>query len=448
MTSSSSLSHYASALYRAWRKRQIIVARPLVVLLPLSLLADASSAQAQCSSEVSDSYWKIGPTWGSSRLANCDNNQIYNCHKYTMVYFENGCTAGNINTFNCPQALGVGSETDYQSTSNPKYVQVCNEPEANITYWWFPTGYGGPHSAVRIGFGSQYRSKYGPGGPLVQHVLGGSYYDHACGAPTQTSYWAYVGAVAGPSTISGTTPVTYSLFNRPGVTYQWSILTGWDHISISGAANQASVTVQPVHRGSAVLRLTVSSPCGAAKTRDIPITVGNVTCGEALYSVGGGTQNKSVRTTNAVPTGLITATAFCEGSSTIAWTRTSGSITQVNINNPTVSFTMPSSGSVSFNLRTVQGGVTTNRSRTFYNYGSFRMSSDPSTNDLAIDLNPDLDFTIELVDAKSGDRQVMNSRKTGSRIPNEYLKQGEYAIRIYYNGELLDTQQLRVGAGK
>ncbi len=365
-----------------------------------------------------------------------------------MVYFENGCTASNVSTLNCPAAVGAISETVYQAANNPKYVEVCNEPEANIAYWVFPTANGGPHSAVRLGVGNQYRSKYGPDGPLVQHLLGGSFYDHEYGAPTQTSYWAYVGAVAGPSTISGTAPVAYALINRPGVTYQWSIVSGWDRISISGATNQASVTVQPVHKGSAVLRLTVSSPCGVAKTRDINITIGNVTCGEALYSVGGGTPNKVVNTTNAVPTGLITATAFCEGSSTIAWTRTSGSITQINNNGATVSFTMPSGGSVSFNLRTVKAGVTTNRSFTFYNYGSFRMASDPASNEIAIDLNPDLDFTIELLDMKTGNAQVTSSQKNANRIPNEYLKQGEYAVRIYYNGEILHTQQLHVGAGK
>jgi hypothetical protein len=62
-----------------------------------------------------------------------------------------------------------------------------------------------------------------------------------------------------------------------------------------------------------------------------------------------------------------------------------------------VTFNMVSGGSISFSL-TARNGTTVlaTRNVSFFNFGSFSLYPNPSSNKLAIDLNPDLKFDLVL----------------------------------------------------
>lgn len=204
------------------------------------LLVLSISSFSQCYPDQGDTYWWINESlYGSKKLSGCDNNTYYNCHGFTMSYFEDsGCekpgwTHPVSTPYTCPNHNGVKFDVEWKNSG--RYVQVCTESVANIAYYQLPDG--DTHSAVKeiLNNGSiKYISKYGTEGPMVEHDLLGSYY-HLCGKYTNIPYpqfWSYIGTISGNPNINGIDTCTFSVNNISTVSYSWSVLSGNSNIYI------------------------------------------------------------------------------------------------------------------------------------------------------------------------------------------------------------------------
>ena len=290
-----------------------------------------------------------------------------------MSYFDASCTEPNWNNqvatpYTCPNPTGPKTHIEWQNSG--RYVKVCTESVANIAHYHIPDG--DTHSAVKEILPNEsikYISKYGCLGPLVEHNLTGSYY-HLSGQYSNIThqFWSYVGYIQGSTTITGTSPVTFSVNNISTVIYSWSIVSGYSNINIFSGSNQYAANLIPTHSGTAVLQLNISSACGSVKTQQIILNITTNVCLEGTYD-NAGIYKQILNTTNHVSVGGVFIRVSCPNSTSITWQKTSGNINGYFPPGPTTSFDMTSGGSISF-LVTAKNGSTTlaTRNITFYNY--------------------------------------------------------------------------------
>ena len=263
-------------------------------------------------------------------------------------------------------------DRDYEWKNSGRYVHVCNESDAKLVYYQFPGGE--THSAVKEtlpGGIYKYISKYNHDGPLVEHNLDGSWY-HLSGLynPNEITrqFWTYVGFIQGSPTIIGTGTVAFSLLSNQGVIYSWSIISGNSNISISSGANQSTVNLVPIHSGTAILKISLSSGCDSqAKNQQINLNITTNICLEGSYD-NAGISNQILNTVNHVSTGGVAIRVSCPGSTTIKWQKTSGNVNGYFPDGQTASFNMTAGGSITLLLTAKNGSVTIGtRSITFYN---------------------------------------------------------------------------------
>ncbi|WPR76061.1 hypothetical protein [Algoriphagus sp. NG3] len=363
-----------------------------------------------------------------------------------MSYFEDNCTApgwtsGSVPApYTCSNNQGVKSANDYQNSG--KYVQVCTESEANVAFSQLNSG---DHSAVRQVVGGsvvKYLSKYGTDGPLVAHNLNQSFYHLGGQVIGSPKFWSFVGGIIGSPNIAGTSPVSFSVLNKPGVTYSWSIPNGYSNIVVSSGSSQNSVTLTPTHSGTATLRLSISSPCGSVKTQEISLTIQTNICLEGTFSQGIYT-GLNLNTVNQVGTGNITSTVNCPNSTLLTWQRTSGSIITYTTSGGYVNFNMTSGGTISYLVTAKSGSVTlSTRNVAFYNFGSFAVYPNPSSGSIRLDQNKDLTFGITIQSLESTRKIDLEGYRGGSEINTTMLDPGEYVLSVLHEGKVLNQQRI------
>ncbi|WP_155847193.1 T9SS type A sorting domain-containing protein [Algoriphagus marincola] len=424
--------------------------KKLVLILSLFLNWSLAFSQAVCFSDQSNSFWKINESlYGSKRLSDCHVGANYNCHGFVMSYFENGCTSPGWNKtflpapYSCPTSQGVKSASDFKNSG--KYLQVCNEADANIAFYNL---IGSEHSAVREVVGGsfvKYISKYGTEGPLVAHNLNQSFYHLYQGGQVIGSpeFWTYVGPITGsPQTIIGTNAVSYNVINRPGVTYNWSIVEGYSKAIISSSTNQSTVTVTPIHSGTAKLRLTISSSCGQSKIQEITLTIQTNVCLEGDYSIGSNT-GVNLNSTNQIGIGNVTSTVTCPNANSFTWERTSGSITTINTAGNYVTFNMVSGGSISFKITARNGStILSTRNVSFFNFGSFKVYPNPSSEELTIDLSKDMTFDLLIQGIDANSKSEISGYRGGEKIDISDLPKGDYILKISFEGKMIHQERL------
>ena len=127
----------------------------LGVILVIILIANKMTySQGYCYPDQSPTYWKIDEAlYGSRLLSSCSPEAYYSCHGFMMSYFE------ILESSNCPKPSWINSVPTPYLCPNPfgridaltwqnsgRYIQVCQESEANIAYYQF---IGANHSAVK-----------------------------------------------------------------------------------------------------------------------------------------------------------------------------------------------------------------------------------------------------------------------------------------------------------
>lgn len=421
------------------------------ILFFLLLFINSSITWSQCLSQP-DSYWFIGSAYGSAKVSNCSNQGVYDCHGFTKSYFEAGCqpALGSFisDPYPCwPQTIGSGG-LDWQS--NGKYVPVCSEANANIAFYSVATSGGAGHSAVKLGTTGKYMSKYGTEGPLVTHNLNGSFYHYfnGGGGVTATNFWAYIGSITGNSTVIGTGNQTYSVLSKPGVKYSWTMYNGGDKIYISSATNQNTVTLSPLHSGTAILRLssTSTSPgCGGPTViQDFPINVQTNICLEGSYSTPNVT-NKNLETSNIVPPSWVNVNVTCPNAASYIWQKTSGSISYYS-SGASASFTMTSGSSISFLITAKNSSNATigTRNISFVNFGSFMAFPNPAIASLKIDVREDVPLNILLFNSSNDCVKEVKDYEAKSSIDLSALDKGDYIIHVYLEGKLVNQQRIKI----
>ena len=337
-------------------------------------LAQLSCGTIFCNPIYDDNYWYIGTQYGSKKLSGCDPASIYNCHGFVISYFENLCNQPSWynqtgTPYICPNTVGAQYDITWQNSG--RYVRVTSDSTGNIAYYHIIGG--DTHSSVKetLHDGTfKYISKYGCNGPLVEHNLTQSFYHLTQPSKIDTSYpvefWSYIGPIQGNKNIIGINPVTFSVIEIPNVHYSWSIVNGNSNIHIYSGYIQGTVTLIPVHTGTAVLQLYVStSIAGSARTQQINLSVS--ICLDGTYD-NAGIYNQVLNTTNHVATGGVFIRVSCQSATSISWQKVSGNVDGYFPDGPTISFNMTQGGSISL-IVTAKNGSTIlgTRTITFYN---------------------------------------------------------------------------------
>jgi len=293
----------------------------------------------------------------------------------------------------------------------------------------------------------KYISKYGGDGPIGGHGLSGSWYHLvAQNNPnfnvSSPEFWAYIPGIFPNQTTtlsSGNTKV-FTVPNKSGLTYNWTLSNG--SASIQGSTTSNSVTVRGDYGGSVTLNCKITSSVDA-KVSNFSVNI-NVT---STYITGTYTttsvNNAYLNTANFVSPGNIQATAQCGSAiNAVTWTKTSGSPIVTQSGN-TVYFNMPSGSSVNFNISSYCGGSGfTSRTVTFYHFGSFLTYPNPSSDELTLDTGIDLEFTAELVSERSLRKIRQHSFTEKWQIDVNGLEKGNYIVRLFYEEQLLRTQRI------
>lgn len=409
--------------------------------------------QCSCNPDQGNSYWHIGYQ-GSRKVSNCGSSiACYNCHGFVMSYFENGCQPGLYTTYSspypCPTVQGIKGDLTWRN--NFKYLKVCNEGDADIVFYDIQDVPGG-HSAVKVGTEnnvSRYISKYGYDGPLVNHTLTGSFY-HATNqviTSTPIEFYVYTGDITGNGVTNGSVNIvgtnnrTFSVLNKPGVTYSWFVSGG--NAIISGSFNQNTVTVTPTHSGTTTLTLRTSSPCsGTYKQQQLTLNIQTNICLEGTLTDAAGSKN--LYTHNNVPTGSVTVNVTCPNASSYVWQRTSGSISYYTSGSH-LSFTMPSGGSVSFNVKAKNGStVLASRDISFINYGSFLVYPNPVDESFQIAVTENEYFTVIIYDEHKNSLKKEEKYRPDSFIDVSDLLPGNYFVEVIQDNKTRHQQRVQI----
>ncbi len=419
-----------------------------LIFLLFAIILGSNKSEAQCFPDQSDTYWKIGSGLGSSRVSDC--NPSYNCHGFTMSYFENSCQPSPFNyitpAYSCPVIPQGIKGTEWKT--NGKYARVCTEADANIAYYEGGSAILGGHSAVKVvqSGTTKYISKYGADGPLVSHNLNGSWYhndNNGTNRVTSTEFWTYIGSIVGSETIIGTGNQSFSVLSGTGLSYSWSLISGGEHIYISSASNLNTVTLSPLHSGTAILQVTVSSGCGSI-TQQKNLSIQTNICLEGTFRNNSSTV-KNLNTSNSVSAGWVDCTVTCPNAASYTWQRTSGTISYYSSGN-FLSFNITSGASVSFNVvaRNSSNAILGNRNISFYNFGSFAASPNPASTSLKIDALEDAPLFVTISNLKDNSVKEIRNYKGKSTIDVSDLRDGEYVVKIYLEGKLVNEERIRI----
>lgn len=327
-------------------------------------------------------------------------------------------------------------------------LRVCAEADAKIAYYEGGAGILGGHSAVKVvqNGTTRYISKYGNDGPLVSHNVNGSWYhndNNGVNRVISTEFWTYIGEIKGNPFITGISNQSFSILSGSGLTYSWSVISGGEHIYISSANNLNAVTLSPLHSGSAILQVTVSSACGSI-TQQKNLTIQTNICLEGTFR-NNSSIVKNLNTGNSVSAGWVDCTVTCPNATSYTWQRTSGTVSYYSSGN-FLSFNITSGASVSFNIvaRNSSNVILANRNISFNNYGSFAASPNPASSSLKIDALEEAPLSISITNLKDNSVKEIHNYRGKTDIDVSDLKDGEYLVKTYLEGKLVNEERVRI----
>lgn len=361
-----------------------------------------------------------------------------------MSFFEDGCTqptftAGVAAPYQCPNTRGF-READYGNSD--RYVEVCDISQTDIVYYKFSVG---DHSAVRDTRGGQvkYLSKYGSESPLIGHDIDGTWYHLKGDTDSSRDFYSYVD-VQGDANITGTDPVTFSANSNAQLTYAWTIASTHGNAYITSGANQPTVTIQPSYSGEATLTLNVTSDCGTM-TRVIDLDIDTETCLEGKYGTSTA-YNRVLGSSNSVSAGSVQATVWCPNATRYTWVKTSGNTVFYTQQGPTANFTIGSGDHIGVRVSAFDGNsLLAARTVSFYSYGAYRASPNPSNEYINVEVAPELRALVTL--ESQTDRQSYEytiEPRRDRTIDISALPSGKYALTIEADGEKPFTQQVTI----
>jgi hypothetical protein len=209
------------------------------------------------------------------------------------VYGTSGCTLPvQPSTITGNTSVTAGSSNTYSVTA-----------VSGVTYsWTLPSGWSGNSTSNSI------TTTAGSAGGTISVVA-----NNACGASPARTLAVSVGCTlpAQPSVISGNTTVTsgstntYSVTAVSGVTYTWTLPSGW-----SGTSTSNSITSTAGSAGGTI-SVKANNACGSGTARTLAVTVGSSTTNLAL--------NKAVVVSSVEPQTSFNGSLAVDGNSTTRW---------------------------------------------------------------------------------------------------------------------------------
>ena len=264
---------------------------------------------------------------------------------------------------------------------------------------------------------------------------------------TSTEFWTYIGAVTGPSSITGTGAQSYSVLNSTGLSYSWSLVSGYQNVTISSGGNTNTVTLSPLHSGIAILRLTVSATCNGnvyVTTQQKSISIQTNICLEGTFRNNSSTTT-NLNTSNTVAAGWVDCTVTCPNAASYTWQRTSGTLSYYSSGN-FLSFNITSGASVTFNViaRNSSNVVLANRSIWFANYGSFAASPNPASTSLKIDALEEASISVTISNLTGKSVKEIRNYKGKESIDVSDFMDGEYVVKVFLEGKLVNEERIKI----
>jgi hypothetical protein len=106
---------------------------------------------------------------------------------------------------------------------------------------------------------------------------------------------------------------------------------------------------------------------------------------------------------------------------------------------------MLSGGSISFKITARNGtSVLAARNVSFFNFGSFNLYPNPSTNELSIDLSKEMMFDLIIHGVDSNLKAEIFRYKGGDKIDISTLPKGDYILLVIYEGKVIHQDRFVV----
>lgn len=234
-----------------------------------------------------------------------------------------------------------------------------------------------------------------------------------------------------------------------GTEVEWSVSPSSKVVTALGCGNEVTIVPASGATGTATITFTVYWGTLGTRTASMTFNIGNNIEGNITYSGG----SQIMQTVNFVPATNMTVNVNAPGSNSFTWTKTSGSGTFFTSNaGATLSLTLPSSGSISFNVTTNSSCGMIQRTVTFISStGFFSIYPNPTSDYLYIEAAEDyeVDYTdengvlqqlqikpsIEKLNIYDNEgnlvrKQVLNSRAKSASVNLNGLKSGTYLVEV------------------
>jgi hypothetical protein len=217
--------------------------------------------------------WTLPAGWSGSSTSSSITATVGSSGGTISVTPSNSCGTGPVRTFSVSVANGSplqpGAITGNATVCSGSSQTYSIAPVAGATaYGWnvVGTGWSG------VGTGTSFTATAGTGNATIY-----VYAVNACGSSSDRTFSVTtVTSPAQPSAISGNgfacagSTHTYSVTNIAGVTYNWTLPSGW-----TGSSTTNSITVV-TGSNSGTISVTASNSCGTSSVRTLAVTVGNV----------------------------------------------------------------------------------------------------------------------------------------------------------------------------
>jgi len=266
--------------------------------------------------------------------------------------------------------------------------------------------------------------------------------------------------IEGPNTISCGQTVNFSapIVAITPNSYSWALSSG---LSLQSGQGTRIISAKSSGIGatSGTINSTLQYACEAGtgttttvnatlKTKTVTIEESSIS-GTITYSGG----SQTMQTVNFVPSTNMTVNVSAPGSTSFTWTKTSGSGSFfISNNGRTLSLTLPSSGSISFNLSTNSTCGFIQRTVTFVSSsGFFRIYPNPSSDNIYVEAIQDYEIeysderglsqrlqikpNIERLNVYDRDgnlvrKQILNTRAKTASVNLSELRAGTYLVEI------------------
>lgn len=107
------------------------------------------------------------------------------------------------------------------------------------------------------------------------------------------------------------------------------------------------------------------------------------------------------------------------------------------------SINVSSVASISFKITARNGStVLSTRNVSFFNFGSFKVYPNPSSEELTIDLSEEMTFDLLIQGIDTNSKSEISGYRGGEKIDISDLTKGDYILQISFEGKMIHQERL------